>query len=133
MEKFILVGFREMPEDPPVFLKEFRNGRPNGRGIFGKAGNSPANGAIFALLGFSSSNLKISYSEGLENLMTFESENEASFVQRALNMGFHGRHNSWCVRKFNKHTTVRLLLKEYLKSNSHIAKYARYLSEMGEE
>lgn len=133
MEKFILVGFQNMPQNQPKFLKEFQNGNPDGKGIFGKAGNSPANGALAGMLGFTSSNLKIKYSEGLENVMIFETEAEAGLAQQALNGSFHGRHNSWCVRKFDENTTITGLVKYYLSANRHIERYAKALAEMEKE
>ena len=106
MKKYILIGFQNMPHNKPKFLKLFQNGNADGKGIFGNAGNSPGNGAISAMLGFTSSNLCLKYSEGFDDVMLFENHNEAGLVQQMLNSSFHGRYNCWCVRELDEKTTI---------------------------
>ena len=119
MKKFILVGFQNNPKSAPKFLKEFFNG-----------GANPETGAALGMLGFSSGKLKIQYSEGLENIMTFNDESSAGVVQQTLSSSWHGRHNIWCVRELTENTTITDLVKAYLKANKHIDSYKKALEEM---
>ena len=114
MKKFILVGFQNLPTEPKI-LKEFYNGRFD---------------IVQTIAGFTSAELTVKYSTGLDGALIFNSENAAGLVQQALNASFHGRYNSWCVRELTEQTTTNTLLIDYLKSNKHIKRYAKKLAEL---
>lgn len=110
--KFILIGFQNNPLSKPKILKKFSNGKFN---------------ILQTAIGCTSTELKIKYSEGLENALIFNSKNEASLIQQILNRSFHSRYNSWCVRELEKESTIKNYMIDFLQKNSHIHNFKNAL------